>query len=153
MTEQIKKQWKVRSINNKTDVAFRPIFELNTSDGTTSMGIASRSEKDVECTRIEMEFYCNGKKQELVFNFLDLFTFIYFCANEELRQQLQMRYEKQVNYIPYDVTFKVDKDELQSGFAKRRIELPVDELTMAIARNEAWKLQLRGKVDITKNKR
>lgn len=142
-----KKRWKVRSINNKTDVSFHPVFEVKKSDGVSTMGIPTASDKDIECTRIEMKFDSDGKEKELVFNFLDLFTFIYFCANEELRQQLQMRYEKQVNYIPYDVTFKVDKEELQSGFAKRRIELPVDELTMAIARNEAWKLQFKGKVD------
>ena len=35
------------------------------------------------------------------------------------------------------------------GFAKRRINLPVDELTVAIARNEAWKLMPKVKFKST----
>jgi len=74
------------------------------------------------------------------FNFVNLFQFIYFISNEELRQSLALRYQRRINKIPYDLSFKLDKEEIEKGFAKRRVELPVDEITMAIARNEAFKL-------------
>lgn len=139
----IKKRWKLRSINDKTEVEFYPVFELTQSeDGKTTFDVASMADKDVECTRIEVSIPDGkGGRKELVFNYLDLFMFVYFCANEELRQQLQMRYERQVNYIPYNVTFNLDAEEKQSGTARRRIELPIDELTMAIARDEAMRIR------------
>lgn len=145
---ETKKRWQVRTINDKTNVEFFPVFEAKQAeDGKTVHDIASYDGKDVECTRIEVTVKDKkGKDRTLIFNFLDLYMFIYFVASEELRQNLQQRYEREVNYIPYDVTFRIDKEEAQKGVAKRRIELPVDELTMAIARNEAWKVKLQSKV-------
>lgn len=150
MSDTIKKRWKVRTINNKTDVSFLPVFTVNRpGDVASSMTFDTpiASDKEIECTHINVSIPYHGKDIELTFNFLDLYMFIYFCANEELRQQLQMKYERQVSYIPYDVTFRIDKEEKEKGLAKRRIELPVDELVMAIARNDAWKMRLAGKIN------
>jgi len=137
-----KKKWSVRTLNDKTNIDFFPEFIVKNPEGESSMGIPTATDKDVECRYVHMTI---GDKT-YIFNFLDLFMFIYFCANEELRQQLMLRYERQVTYLPYDVSFKLDAEEMKSGQAKRRIELPVDEITMALTRDEAKKLAIKGRV-------
>lgn len=123
------RRWRINSLNG-VSVEFYPVFEVNEEN------------EQVECRHIQMRFI--DKKgnvmQELVFNYLDIYMFIFFISNEELRQGLAARHERKTNYIPYDVQIHVSDDEKASGIARRRIELPVDELTMAIARNEAFKL-------------
>ena len=123
----MKNKWTIKAGNGKK-VEFEPVFKVY--ENPTQEG------KDVECSDIVMRI----DDKEYVFNFINIFQFIYFVANEELRQQLQTRYQRRINRIPYDVTFKLSKDEIDAGMAKRRIDLPIDEITMAIARNEAWKL-------------
>lgn len=121
-----KKYWRVGAKDGKK-LEFFPIFEVNGETG------------DTEARYVEI---LTDGKYSVVMNWLDLFMFVYFVANEELRRNLAARYERNVNMIPYDVTIKVSPEEAKSGIAKRRVELPVDELTMAIARNEAWKMFL-----------
>jgi len=128
-----KKYWKIRSKEGVV-LEFFPIFEVNQESG------------DTEATKIQMQFVDDkGKKTLATFNYLDIYMFMYFTANEELRQSLSARHEKQTNYIPYDVQLKLTDQEKSQGYANRRVELPIDELTMAIARNEAWKLWFRAK--------
>lgn len=143
MSETKKKKWGVRTINSGEMVKFDPIFDIAKKEGDlTSTGVPSLSDQDIECKFVEMTIKDkDGKEKLFVFNYLDIYMFIYFCANEELRQQLQQRYERVVHQIPYDVTFKMTDEEKKLGEAKRRIELPVDELIMAIARNEALKMR------------
>lgn len=117
------KHWEIKAGNGEK-VRLTPIFE-QAAEGT-----------DVECKSIVIRI----KDTDYVLNFMNLFQFIYFVSNEELRMGLAQRYQRRVNNLPYDVSFKLSPDEIKNGFAKRRIELPVDEITMAIARNEAWKL-------------
>lgn len=133
-----KKYWAIES-KEGTKLEFFPIFEAN-EDGET------------ECTHIQLRFIGqDGKKQILTFNYLDIYMFMYFTANEELRMNLAARSERKSNFIPYDVQFNLSDQEKATGLANRRIELPVDELTMAIARNEAWKLWMKSATKGTPN--
>lgn len=128
-----KKYWRLHSKEGQT-MEFFPVFEVN--DET----------HEVEARWLELKTTKDGKENKMTFNWLDIYMFVYFTANEELRRQLASRYERQVNYIPYDVTLQLTPEEKASGIAKRRVELPVDELTMAIARNEAYKILLKGNI-------
>lgn len=124
------RKWTIKSAEG-TKFDFFPVFLFDEKEGQP------------KCTDVKIKI----DDKTHTFNFLNLFTFIYFCANEELRQQLAQRYERKVNYLPYDVTFKLSSNERASGTVKRRIELPVGEIIMAIARNEAFKLKfLREKI-------
>lgn len=136
----IRKSWKIKS--NKGDVfKFTPIFETK-EDGPNV---------DVETTALIIENTKDGKEYQ--FNFMNIFQFIYFVCNEELRQSLAQRYQRRVNNIPYDVVFKLTDEEIKTRTATRRINLPVDEITMAIARNEAFKLMPKVNMDILKGVR
>lgn len=128
-----KRNWKVRDVSGKTNIAFTPVFEIKAPEN----GDVDVEQKEVECRYVDIEIEQDGKKTELTMNYLDMFMFIYMCANEELRQQLQMRYERKAGQIPYEVTFSLSEEEKKSGVAKRLITLNVDEITMAIARAEA----------------
>lgn len=121
-----KGKWKIKS--NKGEVfEWFPIFTVDRESG------------EVKCESIQMTF--NG--EDHVFNFDNIFMFIYFIANEEMRRQLSLRYERRVNYIPYDVLFKLDKQEIEKGEAKRRIQLPIDEITAFYAQQEGMKHLLK----------
>lgn len=133
----MKKTWTIKSIEGKK-IDFSPIWEVYEKPNNEG--------KDVECKAVQLEI--DDKKY--TFNFLNLYQFMYFIANEELRQGLLQRYERRVNKIPYDVTFKLTSEEQKEGMVKRRIELTIDELTMAIARNEAFKLMPQVKSNILK---
>lgn len=125
-----RKVWSVRTADKKTQIVFSPMFEIKTPGIDIDV-----TEKEVECRFVDIEFNDDkGKEHKLTMNYLDLFMFAYMCATEELRQQLQMRYERQAGSIPYEVTFSLSPEEKQSGIAKRLITLTVDEITMAIAR-------------------
>ena len=144
MSEIETKKWKVRTADQTKEISFFPTFEVNTIDKDETH-IAT--DKDVECRWVDIEISDEsevGGKTSMRMNFLDLYLFVYYIANEELRQSLQMRFERQVVNIPYEVTFKIDAQEKESGMAKRLITLGVDEITMAIARSEA--LALKGKI-------
>lgn len=128
--DKVQKHWTIGSLEGER-FDFTPVWQVLDRE------VAGASGKDVECQYIKVRV---GEK-DYTFNYLDIFMFIYFTANEELRKNLAMRYERKVYYIPYDVTFKLDAREKEEGMAKRRIELPIDDLTMAIARNEALSLK------------
>ena len=140
-TETETKKWKVRTSDQTKEISFFPTFEIKQLDkDETHMA----TDKDVECRYVDIEITDEsevGGKISMRMNFLDLYMFVYFIANEELRQSLQMRYERQVTEIPYEVTFKLDKEEMERGMAKRLITLGVDEIAMAIARSEALLLK------------
>ena len=126
ITTTERKFWKLGPIS------FAPIFEvIMEADGITR--------KDVECKQVQIRFQDpeTGKEHDVLIDFINLFQFVYFVANEELRRQLLLRHERKINYIPYEVTFKLDPEEVKAGMAKRRIELPVDEISVAMARAEA----------------
>ena len=129
-----KKHWGITS-KEGVRLNFLPIFETNEETGEVETRYLKLSFKDDK-----------GKDTELTFNWLDIYMFVYFASNEELRQNLAARYEREVKYIPYDVTIQISPEEKAEGTAKRRVELPVDELTMAIARNEAYKMLMRSKI-------
>lgn len=126
-----KKQWRIKSKDGGTVLNFYPIFEVN------------EELKQVECRYLEMEFEFDGKKKVMTFDWLNIYMFIYYTCNEELRMGLAQRYERKVNYIPYDVEIPLTPEDRTAPTLKRRIELPIDELTMAIARNEAMMLLRR----------
>lgn len=133
-TKREKRNWKVRDISGKIKVAFTPVFEIKSPES----GDIDVEQKEVECRYVEIEIKDDkGKETTLSMNYLDMFMFIYMCANEELRQQLQMRYERKAGAIPYEVTFSLSQEEKTTGVAKRLITLNVDDITMAIARAEA----------------
>jgi len=133
--QSVKKSWSIYS-KEGIKLDFLPVFEVNKDNGEVETRYLKLNFKDTK----------TKKEQEFTFNWLDIYMFVYFTSNEELRQNLASRYERKVNYIPYDVTFKLTDEEKASGVIKKRIELPVDELQMAIARNEAFKMIKKGKI-------
>ena len=142
MSDIEQKKWKVRTADQTKEITFLPTFEINAL-GKDETHIAT--DKDVECRFVDIEVSDEkGGKIDLRMNFLDLYMFVYFIANEELRQSLQMRYERKITNIPYEVTFKLDEQEKERGMAKRMISLGVDEIAMAIARSDAQ--MLKGKI-------
>ena len=119
------KWWRLKPVAGGSKAfEFRPTF------------IVSEDTDEVETRWIDIKV--DGKVYR--FNFLDIFMFIYFTANEELRRGLAYKQMKKVTHIPYDVTVKLTEEEKKKGTAKRRIKLRVDELTMAVARNEAQQI-------------
>lgn len=129
-----KKQWRLASLNGEGKLDFFPLFEMSKDTG------------ELETRFLELRFLDErGKEKTMRFNWLDIYMFVYFTCNEELRRNLAARYERNVSYIPYDITLQLSDEEKATGIAKRRVELPVDELQMAIARNEAFKLLMRTK--------
>lgn len=143
MSELEQKKWKVRTADQSRELSFLPVFEITKKvEGESGSNL---TDKDVECRYVDLELNDDkGNKMSMRMNFLDLYMFVYFIANEELRQQLQLRYERQTTQIPYEVTFKLDEQEKARGMAKRLITLSVDEITMAIARAGANELIGKG---------
>lgn len=115
------------------DITLQPVFKINEKQGV--------EHKEVECRQIIMEI---GSERHII-DFQAFFMFCYFCCSEELRQQLALKYERQINYIPYEVSFKLEESERTKPIVKRRIELPVDEISMAFAKNQGWDLFLKNK--------
>jgi hypothetical protein len=139
----LKKHWRVGSADKLTQLDFQPIFDVATPPEGQDIDPNS---KEVECRFVDMTIKAkDGKQMNVRMNYLDMFMFVYMCADEELRQQLQMRYERQAGQIPYEVTFSLNEDEKKTGIAKRLITLTVDEITMAIARSEARLLMGKSK--------
>lgn len=132
--KRIKKGWNIGSKEGEK-ITFIPMFEVVEKPDDTSQ-VAG----DVECTYVQVIKEGKNGKETMTFNYLDIYMFMYFTASEELRQNLAQRYERNVSMIPYEVEFTLDPKEKETGKAKRRIELPVDEITMAVARNEAYKM-------------
>lgn len=134
-----KRYWKVRDASGKKQLKFLPIFKVSeTPDGTQYAGGLT---KEVECRLVDVIVPDEkGRDVQFQVNFSDLYMFVYMCAEEELRQQLQMRWERQSVNIPYEVTFKLSQDEIDTKIAKRLITLTVDEITLAVARAASNKL-------------
>lgn len=128
------KGWSIKASDGVT-IKFTPIFVVNQMQpGQTH----TATDKDVECTMVHVEMKdALGKDTVMDLGFQELFMFVYFICNEELRQALQLRHERKITEIPYEVTFKLDKGEIEAGMAKRLIKLPVDEITMATVRADA----------------
>ena len=127
------KSWSISASDGVT-IKFTPVFVVNEmAPGEVHMA----TDKDVECAMIHCEMVKNGETISMDLAFQEIFMFVYYCCNEELRQNLQLRQTKNMTEIPYEVTFKLDKGELEAGMAKRLIKLPVDEITMAIARADS----------------
>lgn len=132
-TEQ--KHWKVHDFSGK-EITFLPVFTVQDFEpGKVKLA----TNKEVECKEVKIRIYNEKTKTDQDFNlgFQELFMFVYYCANEEIRQALQLRQERKITNVPYEVTFRLSKDELSAGMAKRLISLPVDDITMAIARSNA----------------
>lgn len=131
-----KKAWRIKDKNSHDWLEFFPIFEV------------SEETNEIECRFVEMKFSKGGKEHTFTFDWLNIYMFMYHTCNEELRLGLAQRYERKVNYIPYDIQTRISDEEKAAGILKRRVELPVDELTMAIARDEAWRILLKNKAKI-----
>lgn len=132
------KRWSLKPVEGNAIFHFYPVWHVRKEAEKGLEEMEGSTEADIECRWIDIEVEKDGKTERVRFNYLDLYMFLYFTANEELRKNLAMRYERKVNYIPYDVTFKISPEEKEAGLAKRRIQLPVDEIAMAIARNDAF---------------
>ena len=131
------KTWGIRTAEGKK-IEFLPIFEVYENP--------NEEMKDVECKAIQLKI--DDKKY--TFNFINIFQFIYFICNEELRMSLAQRYERRVNRIPYDVTFKLSDQEIKDKMCKRRIELPLDEVSVAYAKQEGLKYFIKNKLKFQK---
>lgn len=133
-----KRGWKVRTFDGLKELFFQPIFRIKDAKKDAENALVQATDKDVECRFVDLEIPDDkGNKVNFRLNFLDLFMFIYTICNEELRQQLNLRYERQYTRIPYQVSFKLTPEEMGSGTAQRLIELEVDEIAMAMARSQA----------------
>lgn len=134
MKEEIEtKKWKVQ-MSDSIEATFFPVFV--TQDLAPGV-VMSGQGKEVECKLVHVQLKQGENIVEGDIGFQELFMFVYYCANEEMRQNLQMRQQKQVSQIPYEVTFKLTEEEAREKMAKRLISLPVDEIQMAIARSGA----------------
>ena len=141
MTEQVetgdvlKKTWRVGPL------ILRPIFEILEAKDLTK-------KQDVRCVKVGILIDVEeGKEQppEVILDFDQLYQFVYFCGSEEVRQDLMQIVLRPVTYVPYDVTFRLSGDEMKSGVANRRVELPVDAITMALARLYGWEAFTKSK--------
>jgi len=131
----------ITDIISKKKINFLPIWQPKEEQNVDGLVEGSTNEKEMECAFVELSMEeSDGQKRKLKFNYLDLYSFIYFIGDEELRRQLALRYERKIVYMPYEVTFKIDEEEKKAGFAKRRIELPIDEVAMAMVRARAMTL-------------
>ena len=128
MENKVQRKWDIKSAEG-TVFEFLPIFGYKEATDQDS----GEMKGEIECHNIQIKI----KDKTYTFNYLNLYMFMYFVSNEELRQKLMQRYEKQVYEIPYDVTFKITKEEKEEGIAKRRIKLKIDEIAMAMVRSEA----------------
>lgn len=131
----IKKSWRVGPL------MLRPVFEVIPTEDATK-------KQDVRCVKVGILIDVEeGKEQppEVIMEFDQLYQFVYFCASEEIRRDLLQIVMRPVTYCPYDVTFKLTGEEMKMGVANRRVELPVDAITMALARMYGWEAFTRSK--------
>lgn len=140
--------WSVTDLLSKLKVDFKPIWQEKDEQNVDGLENPTEATKETECAFIEVNVKDEeGKEKLMKFNYLDLYGFIYFIGNEELRRQLALRYERDIVYLPYEVTFKIDDAEKAAGVAKRRIELPIDEVAMAMVRAKAMVLEGSAQAD------
>lgn len=139
------KGWTLKAADG-VRIRFTPVFVIN---NTNMDKVKVATDSDVECTMINAVVRdSTGKETNMDIPYQEFYMFIYYCANEELRQKMLLHQQKKITEIPYEVTFKLDKGEMMSGMAKRLIKLPVEEITMAVIRSEAQLLD--GKVNLSK---
>lgn len=137
------KRWKVQ-MSDGIEATFYPVF---VTQDLPDAKVMSGQAKEVECKMVHINLKASdGTEIKGDIGFQELYMFVYYCANEEIRQNLQMRQMKHISQIPYEVTFKLSESEIQAKMAKRLILLPVDEIQMAIARSEAQ--MLKGKATL-----
>ncbi len=129
-----KKNWNLRDFRGQ-EISFFPVFVVqDLKDGQVMLG----TNQEVECKQVHIEMKNKaGDIQNYDIGFQELFMFVYYAANEEMRRNLQLQREKKISHIPYEVTFRLSQDEIGAGMAKRLIQLPVDDIIMSIARSEA----------------
>ena len=141
-TNNGEKKWSVTDLESKQKVGFQAVWEEKDEQNTDGLENPEVAKKEIECAFIEITSKdAQGNDVKLKFNYLDLYGFVYFIGNEELRRQLALRYERQIVYMPYEVTFKIDEEEKAAGIAKRRITLSIDEVAMAMVRARAMVLE------------
>lgn len=135
MSETESKHWDVHDFSGKK-ISFFPVF---TVQDFKPGEIKLATNKEVECKEVKIRISDEktGKDQDFNLGFQELFMFVYYISNEELRRNLQLRQQRNISHIPYEVTFKLDSNEIKAQMAKRLIRLPVDDITMAIARSSA----------------
>lgn len=142
MEKNKKTEWSVTDLISKLKVVFKPIWQEKEEQNVDGLENPTEATRETECAFIEVTVKDEeGKERLMKFNYLDLYGFIYFIGNEELRRQLALRYERDIVYLPYEVTFRIDEEEKKAGVAKRRIELPIDEVAMAMVRAKAMVLE------------
>ncbi len=140
-TNNKKTKWSVTDLLSKNKIDFTPVWQEKDEQNVDGLENPDAATKETECGFIEVVAKdVDGRDVKMKFNYLDLYGFIYFIGNEELRRQLALRYERQIVYMPYEVTFRIDEEEKKAGLAKRRIELPIDEVAMAMVRARAMVL-------------
>lgn len=129
-------------------ISFFPIWQDKDEQNTDGLENPTEAKKETECAFIEITVKdVDNKDVKVKLHYLDLYGFIYMIGNEELRRQLALRYERQIVYMPYEVTFKIDEAEKKEGVARRRIELPIDEVAMAMVRARAQLLEGKSPVE------
>lgn len=135
MSETETKHWSVKDFSGKK-ISFFPVFVVQ---DFKSGEVTMTTNKEVECKEVKIRISDEktGKDQDFNLGFQELFMFVYYISNEELRRNLQLRQQRNISEIPYEVTFKLSQDEIKAQMAKRLIKLPVDDITMAIARSSA----------------
>lgn len=116
-----KKYWGIAS-KEGVKWEFYPIFEFD------------QVEDRVECKWVEIRI---DDKKVYTFHFTELWMFVYFCGNEEIRRTLEMRQERKISYVPYQVDFNLTNEEKERGKASRLIQLPLDEVNIYIAKQFA----------------
>jgi len=146
-----KTNWSVTELLSERKVEFQPIWQEKDEQNVDGLENPTDVTKEMECAFVEVTVKDEeGKETKLKFNYLDLYGFIYFIGNEELRRQLALRYERKIVYMPYEVTFRIDEEEKKKSLATRRIELPIDEVAMAMVRAKAQILSGKSPVESEK---
>lgn len=125
-----KKEWTYRTLNGKV-LKFRPYFQV-TEDSS-----------DVFCNTIRIRADVKGKQQEWIMDYNLLLQLCNEVGNEEHRRKLAGMHLKQVRRLPYDVQFKLTKEERDVGLCQRRVELSIDEVIAAYAQHEAVKWNMK----------
>ena len=121
MSNKETKKWSIKTLEGKK-VDFFPVFVAN-------------EKGDAECIKVILKI--DG--ENYTFPYLEILMFCYMIGNEEQRRKLTNIQFKKVTYLPYNVSFKISEQEKKEGMARRRIELPVDNIIASYFKGEAQK--------------
>jgi hypothetical protein len=127
-----KKVWNIKSKEGKS-LKFIPHFKVGRGEEGQDEVLAERLEIYVDNERFTMHFE-------------ELMMFVYMVGNEEQRQKMANYYRRDIQYIPYNVTFKITPEEKEIGIAKRRIELPIDKAIIFFEREKMMGRKLKQKI-------